>query len=97
VDQGKDTGDASELAEIVATAQKRSESINNVGMSISAISGDSLVRRGITDVSQLSRVVPGWSDFCDETHSSFGVEDVWIEIGSPGRAGAAKKSQLRGT
>jgi iron complex outermembrane recepter protein len=60
-DQGKATADVPELAEIVVTAQKRSESINDVGMSISAISGDSLVRRGITDVSQLSRVVPGFN------------------------------------
>jgi iron complex outermembrane receptor protein len=49
------------LGEIIVTAQKRSESINDVGMTISAVSGDALVERGIFDTSQLSGVVPGFS------------------------------------
>jgi iron complex outermembrane recepter protein len=49
------------LGEIIVTAQKRSESINDVGMTISAISGDELISRGITDTSQLSTVVPGFT------------------------------------
>lgn len=48
------------LGEIVVTAQKRSESVNRVGMSISAIPGDQLVSKGVTDVSQLAKVVPGF-------------------------------------
>lgn len=47
--------------EIVVTAQKRSEKINDVGMSITAVSGDQLLRRSVTDVSQLAKVVPGFS------------------------------------
>ena len=34
--------------EIVVTAQKRQESVNKVGMSISALSGDTLTKLGIT-------------------------------------------------
>ena len=48
------------LGEIVVTAQKRSESVNRVGMSISAVTGDQLVSKGVTDVSQLAKVVPGF-------------------------------------
>lgn len=51
----------SELGEIVVTAQKRTESINRVGMSITAASGDMLVKQGVTDVSQLTKVVPGFN------------------------------------
>ena len=47
--------------EIVVTAQKRSENINRVCMSITAIGGDDLVQRGITDTSQLVKVVPGFN------------------------------------
>lgn len=47
--------------EIVVTAQKRSENINRVAMSITAIGGDDLVQRGITDTSQLVKVVPGFN------------------------------------
>lgn len=47
------------LEEIVVTAQKRSESINKVGMSIVAASQDTLVERGITTVADLQKIVPG--------------------------------------
>jgi outer membrane receptor protein involved in Fe transport len=49
----------STLDEVIVTAEKRSESINNVPMSISAISGDSLAAHGVTDTSQLGTLVPG--------------------------------------
>ena len=51
---------ASAPGEIIVTAQKRQESINKVGMSITAATGEQLVKLGITDVSQLSKVVPGF-------------------------------------
>lgn len=49
------------LYEIVVTAQKRAESINSVPISITAVSGAELERRGITDTNQLERVVPGFT------------------------------------
>jgi iron complex outermembrane recepter protein len=55
-DAGRDT-----IPEIVVTAQKRSQSINDVGMSITALTGDQLLDRGVTDVSDLEKVVPGFS------------------------------------
>lgn len=46
--------------EIVVTAQKREERINDVGMSINAVSGAQLTSRGIQDPTQLAKVVPGF-------------------------------------
>ncbi|NML90670.1 TonB-dependent receptor [Sphingobium sp. TB-6] len=50
-----------DAGDIVVTAQKRSESVNKVGMSITAFSGDQLVRQGVVDTSQLIKVVPGFN------------------------------------
>jgi outer membrane receptor protein involved in Fe transport len=47
------------LAEIVVTAQKRSESINKVGLAITALSGDTLKDLNIHSVQDLTQVVPG--------------------------------------
>jgi iron complex outermembrane recepter protein len=47
------------LEEIVVTAQKRAESVQDVAASISAVSGTQLDERGITDVESLALAVPG--------------------------------------
>ena len=49
------------INDIVVTAQKRAESINDVGMSITAVSGESLLQRGVTESSQLTKVVAGFN------------------------------------
>lgn len=46
---------------IVVTAQKRSERLTDVPMSITAITGDGLTRIGISEPSQLGQAVPGFS------------------------------------
>lgn len=46
---------------IVVTAQKRAESINTVGMSIDAVSGDELFDKGIIDTADLAKLVPGFT------------------------------------
>ncbi len=55
--------DASEpaLEEVVVTAQKRSERLLDVPLSVTAASGDQLARQGITSPTDLERVVPGFS------------------------------------
>ena len=50
---------AATLEEIVVTAQKRQQSINEVGMSISAVGREQLSVMGVSDVSDLVKVVPG--------------------------------------
>ncbi len=47
--------------DIVVTAQKRSQSINSVGMSVAAFKGDDLSKRGITRTADLDKVVPGFT------------------------------------
>ena len=47
------------LEEIVVTAQKRVQSINDVGLTISAMGGDVLKRQGIKSLSDLAEQVPG--------------------------------------
>lgn len=49
------------LEEIVVTAQKREETLSSVPMSITALSGDQLRDRGVTDVKDLAKVTPGLS------------------------------------
>lgn len=49
-----------QLAEIIVTAQKRSQSISEVGMSITALSGAQLQEQGITDVAGLSKIDPSF-------------------------------------
>jgi iron complex outermembrane recepter protein len=50
-----------ELIEIVVTAQKRSERLQDVPISITAVTGEQLVDAGVTDTSQLTKVVPGFA------------------------------------
>ncbi|NWK98396.1 TonB-dependent receptor [Sphingobium lactosutens] len=48
-------------SDIVVTAQKRSESINKVPLSIQAFTGDSLRDAGVRDASDLAQVVSGFN------------------------------------
>lgn len=57
------------LEEIVVTAQKRADNINDVPLSIATASGDELLKRGIDNPTQLESLVPGFS----YQKSSYGV------------------------
>ena len=48
------------LREHVVTAQKRSEKITDVPISVTSVSAETLAERGITDTSELAKVVPGF-------------------------------------
>ena len=49
------------LQEIVVTAQKRAQSVNDVGMAVTALSADRLSQLGINDTQDLTKVVPGFT------------------------------------
>ena len=49
------------LDEIVVTAQKRDENLSDVPLSVTAASAETLRDYGITDVSQLEKLVPGFT------------------------------------
>ncbi|MCF6263825.1 MAG: TonB-dependent receptor [Xanthomonadales bacterium] len=48
------------LEEVLVTAQKREENITDVPISITVVSAETLDKRGITDTSELAKVVPGF-------------------------------------
>ena len=47
------------VEEVVVTAQKRTESLVNVPISIVAVSGAKLAKSGVNNMSDLANVVPG--------------------------------------
>ncbi|WP_460590046.1 TonB-dependent receptor, partial [Haliea atlantica] len=49
----------SALEEVVVTANKRAQSINDVGLSISALSADKLTEQKLTSLEEISSAVPG--------------------------------------
>ncbi len=51
---------ADKIPEIVVTANKRSENANKVGISITAVSAEGLLNAGVSDPSDLGKVVPGF-------------------------------------
>lgn len=53
--------DANQVEEIIVTAQKRAESINDVGMSIQAFSSETLEKAGVESAADLAQVVPGFN------------------------------------
>jgi iron complex outermembrane recepter protein len=52
---------AATVSELVVTAQKREESIQDVPLSITAATGETLTALGVTDTSQLDKIVPGFT------------------------------------
>lgn len=52
---------SSGVQDIVVTAQKRSESANKVGMSITAVTAETITTKNITQASELQKVVTGFT------------------------------------
>jgi outer membrane receptor protein involved in Fe transport len=61
VQKGAVDADGFALDEIVVTAQKRQQSINDVPMTITSIDGNTLQRQQINSLADLAQVVPGLS------------------------------------
>ena len=51
----------STVGEVVVTAQKRSERIQDVPLSITAVTSDQLTKRGITSAADLEKIAPGFT------------------------------------
>ncbi len=49
------------IEEIMVTAQKRVQSLDDLGMSVAVLSGDTFTERQITEVEALANIVPGFS------------------------------------
>ncbi|MBU1375036.1 MAG: TonB-dependent receptor [Alphaproteobacteria bacterium] len=50
--------EGNEVETVVVTAQKRAENIQDVPMAVSAISGDQIEKRGVTNITELSKFLP---------------------------------------
>ena len=78
---------AGPIDEILVTAQKREQSVNTVGMPITAVTGAVLQERGITSVADLTRVVPGFtiqeSSFNSASFTLRGVGFFNSDLGTP--------------
>ena len=57
--QAPEADPSSNSAEIIVTAQRRSQRLEEVPMSITALSGDTLKKAGVSNTADLSRVTPG--------------------------------------
>jgi iron complex outermembrane recepter protein len=79
-----DTPDSNELADIVVTAQKTSEPLSKVPISIAAVSGATLADEHITDYSDLSRAVPNLSftSFGGPGQSNIEIRGISSQAGS---------------
>jgi iron complex outermembrane receptor protein len=51
-------GSSNQLTDIVVTAQKRSQNVQDTPISVTAVTGESLVSQGITSVQELNRIDP---------------------------------------
>lgn len=57
----QDANQSQSAGEIIVTANKREQSINDVGLSIQAATSEALSDRGIKDVADLGKLVPGFT------------------------------------
>lgn len=59
--QAADPGADAGVGDIIVTAQRRSENINKVPLSIQAFGGDTLAKAGVTDASGIAQLVPAFN------------------------------------
>jgi iron complex outermembrane receptor protein len=82
---------STQIEELIVTAQRREESANSVGMTITAYSGDILKRAQVTTAEQLTSVVPGLTVAHDTTglptYTLRGIGYNVINLGATGTVG----------
>lgn len=71
-EQAQDTG----LGEIVVTAQKRSENVQNTPIAMNVVDGAKLLDAGVTDIRSLSRVAPDLDFVGDSVYTKLSVRGV---------------------
>lgn len=79
--EGTEATAATEVQEVIVTAQKREERVIDVPISVTALSGETLERANVTDVQGLARVVPGFT--YEDSLISSGARARVRGIGSP--------------
>lgn len=80
-------GKPTQVDEIVVTANKRSQSVQDVAAAVSALSGETLEQRGITDAAGLQFAVPGLEVGTLRVGGTYiTIRGVGLNQGSPGVA-----------
>lgn len=81
-----EAGDSAQVEELVVTAQKRSENVQSIPASISAVGGAELQQRGVTSPTDLQFVVPSMQAGRLLGQTSITIRGVGLNQGSPGVA-----------
>lgn len=84
VSAGDSYGADAEIADIIVTAQKRSEKLQDVPIAISSISADRIRERGISDTRDLNMVVPSLNVTSSTGHSLPSLRGVGTAVVGPG-------------
>src|SRR5262245_19408686 len=74
---------ASSADEVVVTAQKREQALQDVPASVAAVSQDALLDAGVVDQSQLTKLVPGLVVGRQATTGFAFIRGVGQPLGSP--------------
>ncbi len=77
-----------ELQEIVVTAQRRSENLQNVPINVSSVSADELSSSGVTGVNSLAMTVPGLTTVRSAASTEIYIRGVGTTGGSAGQENA---------
>jgi iron complex outermembrane receptor protein len=76
--------------EIVVTAQRRSESMQDVPIAITALQGDALIERGIVDTTDIAAVTPGLTTTTSLSRATPFIRGIGTAAADPGQeAGVA--------
>ncbi|MFT5656036.1 MAG: iron complex outermembrane receptor protein, partial [Arenicella sp.] len=79
------TSQAAELEEIIVTAQKRAQSLQDVGIAVITVSGQTLDSMNVTSSSQLAELTPNMSISSDRPNQSFpSIRGIGSAIRAPG-------------
>ncbi|MBC2663519.1 TonB-dependent receptor [Novosphingobium flavum] len=70
------------LAEIVVTAERRSESLQRTALAVSAVTGDDLAKLGVTDAAGIGRLVPALQVTPSGGNTSFNLRGVGTLAGN---------------
>ena len=79
-DAAKSESETTGLGDIIVTATRRDERLQQVPISITAVSGDSLVKSGITNTLQLTQTVPA----LNVRYVNFAIQPIIRGVGSRG-------------
>jgi iron complex outermembrane receptor protein len=82
-DSGTDKVDGTGMKDIVVTAQRRAENVQNVNIAVTALSGDALAERKIMRALDLQTAAPGLTISRSGITDSFNIRGIGLASGSP--------------